>query len=434
MDEHQHDDDEIFEPHTDGELSEDALFEWDGQDWVSVEHDPFYGFDEPQEWIEPPRQIYPPPRPMRNVEEYVAPVEKESRFASLKVFGGVLIAMFAFIMFLSNQQGGDNRTVSQVVRGSATPTRSVTATPSPTPTNTASPQPPTLIPSATSTRIPPPTPVPQFADCNVPIVYTAYVMVTGSFVTVSGLSRTTEICLWAKIDAVMVNPQLANDGQHLYFLASGRVFVHSIRSDETRALNNMSISSNHFDLSPDNTHIVYEDDGMLHIYDLLTERNSSFPPPAGSIQIGFPVWSPDGQDIYFSSGSQLARVSADGTDYQVLYEDESPSVNFYDLAVSDDGEKIAALYSTTFSSDATSLLVLNNATGDVRHFVRYSPLSNPQWLPTGEHIVVMEERFTSSFTPQVLTFNLGGDLVRVMQSLHPESWVLSGFDIWDGAG
>ncbi len=401
------------ELHSDGELSEDSLFEWDGEEWVPVEHDPFYGFDEPQEWIEPPRQIYPPPRRTRNVEPEAPthPVTSEPRIDIHKVVAGLIVGVVVCLFFF-------------VIRDSDEKSLSYSGA-----TFTARPSPTSIVATAT------PSPAMFYADCDVPIPYPAYILTVWNAIIAIASDGSIEPCLWKTVDEGMIYPQMSADGQETYIMRFGRVLVYDAGSSEIRYLENLSgIPLYHFDLSPDDTRVVYERNGMLHIYDLQTGNTTDFsPPPELRLYLSYPVWSPDGRDIYFASRSQIARVSADWTDYQVIYEDESPTVTYRDLAVSDDGERIAAVHSSSVSRRATELLVLDNATGDVRRIITggHNTLGSPQWSADGEHIVIIEIPDDAEY-PLIAIYDMDGAMTTPINSQEPAMNAMTSFDLWYG--
>lgn len=448
MDEHQHDD-EIFEPHTDGELSEDALFEWDGQEWVSVEHDPFVGYDEPQEWIEPPREVDPASEYTRIIDpdaffdsgvqyNYNATVNEQSRYlqTALKVLGG-LVAL-AFIFFFVNNEANDNALgntgalISTATASAPSPLTQVASLGNGQSTATSSQTP---IRTATSTRTPRPTRAPVYQSCYALLPQPAYIFTSNNRIFVRSLNDMQNTCLLTSIGQDASDPQLSSDGTQLYFLASGRIRMMNVITDESRILNNFVEGGiQHFDLSPDDTRLVYERDEMLFIYDLQTGNITDFSQIPDLQPMHFPVWSADGRDIYFSSGSQIVRVSADGSDYQVMYANRGQYAQFYDLAVSDDGERLAVVYRPSNSLSGKGLLMMDMVSWFSREIIAdgQNDISDPHWLDGHNEIAVME-MLDSAESPRIAIYAPFGSTTTVLNSLEPAMNAMTGFDLWYGS-
>lgn len=389
---------------SEGELAEDALYEWDGEQWVTKTHEPFKGFERPLEDPAHLEDLGAPSLRFRNRDlgSYLG----ASVIMVLSVFTCMLVILAAMRVreFLDSRP----REVAIVPTIIRTPP---TQAPTPTPANTETPQPSI------------------YERCRDGLFSPAYVFVYGAGIRAQSLQDRDLVCSLLSEGQLGIDPHVSPDGRRLYYRIDDELRYRELDTDEDVLLYTFDFGVvQRVDLSPDGERFVFAHNGDLHILDVTTGVISDVTGVPDEVHIGFAVWSSDGAHILFSSQSRIARIAADGSDYTVIFDDPEryPFVSMVDW--SPDGLQIAAVYATSFNSQQRGLIVVDSTGSQVRTIVGYgTQLSDPRWLPDGRHIAVISG--TGGYSV-VTIYDLEG---RITQSLQPYSSAAAyfeGLDVW----
>lgn len=425
-------DDFPSELNSDGELSEDSLFEWDGDSWESVEHEPFYGYDEPQEWIEPSSHEDNQRADGARVSTSQSPAQQMSwrgYALAFLVFAGVVWLLIAngAIQPVSPTPSPTLRTASivetNIAEWSAMQTQA------------ANEQVPVELRS--SGQVASTTPESSVhRNCDEVMFNPAYVFASETRILAQSPDGVTIVCSLLPQGQIGTYPQLSADGHSVYYLSQRSMREFDLQTGVVRSL--FSYSSEltvQFDVSPDDHRIAYSIYDVLRIEDITADGGVQTNTIIGTIDARYMQWSPDGDTLLVSLGSRVAQVDRNGDNYSVIFDEPRVYPSIRMLAWSPDGSQIAAIYSSTDSDLSfipVGLLVMNSDGTDVRELVPLGDLdrlSDPQWLPDGEHIAVLRQpRFADA--PTITIYDLQGNITDTVEVLLPFTPRMTGLNIW----
>lgn len=405
-----HHDDLPEEFHSDGELSEDSLFEWDGTQWVSVEHDPFYGFDEPQEWIEPPRQIYPPPRPTRllDPDELDITPEPAPRWFNFKVVAGVLIGIVALALFLNNL--GDGSAGGVALGPTLTPSNTpIFYTPTPT-----------LTPTPVATALPPQ--VRALCDGAFSSA-SAFIFVSGNSVVAQSMTDASQYCTLVRHDTEITQAQLAPDDRHVFFTSERVLYMVDLESDNVTSMEPLiSHSIDAFDIASNNYEIAYvQYRSDVSIFNRNTNSITRFWNAGNGCR---PGWSPDRNAIMVACSRVIQLVPIvefDRPANTIVYQSNTSATKFFRMAWAPGGGGVALLYRTVPFPDTEevndiTLMILNrdgSATRELATF-RGARTNDLAWLPDQQHIAVLND-----VSQTITVYDLQGNITDTMPLASP---------------
>lgn len=399
---------------SDGELSEDSLFEWDGEEWVPVEHKPYTGFGLGRWYPDDPSVFemdWTDGRPSPNT------CNPRIKFIPKQIVLRGLAFLVIFIVFVAvilnvedDQPWGASLSSSRVTQ---TPTR----THAPTATATG-----TIIPFSTICP----------GDFSAP---SAYIFASANRIFAQMTRDSHQLCSLLAFGEMDRDPRLSADGQRLFYRIRSQIRYYDLELYRDFAVVSSTVGDiQYYDLSPDSRRLTYVVNGMLHLRDLNTNATFNYRQLANQTPVTYPVWSPDGSEILFTASSQIARVAIDGSDYSVIYDNPTDYPHQSMVAWSPDGSQIASLYAASPGSEHRGLLVMNRDGTNVREIIPAGDalISNPQWLADGQQIAVLQ-RDSADADVMIAIYDLEGTLVSRVEPRYPIDIRTSGFQIWYGS-
>lgn len=371
MDDHN---DAPLELTSDGELREDALFEWDGGEWKTIKTE-------------------------------TQPLTSSAVLLALFMLSPVIV-LFLWVCFGPLEEGGRSPSgnyapnafqllaTQTAILGTAT-ARAWHAT-----------SVPASVPQATER--------PATASCDTLPSGRVYAFTYRNAIYAQSLDDTTVHCRLFYSLLPAQQPQLGTNDD-FYYLSEGHIYYRTIEQSESVIVEVSDGEVDSFALSPDGHQLLYTQEGQLSLYDVDTETNQLFANLAEIGDVSHPVWSSDGSEIAFASDWQIYRMSLEDGNPVVVYEELSRQWVVTELGWSPDDTQIAATMNASYNSRFGLLTVNRDGTNSYLMTIARMDLNNrPVWLDS-DHIAILQ--FRDDFYDTVIEIynSTGGvsDILRI---------------------